>query len=139
MRIALCIAILALLLLSTTKVVYAEDPCSLETLANVMRSLESLSRSYVDTSEAVKYADRLVKLCRQGSYEEASKVFSNLTKVLENLNKSASRRVYEVILYKVSATIFLGSIPIAVYVLLPRAYLWLWYLSRRRWYVVKKK
>ncbi|MCC6055593.1 MAG: hypothetical protein LM583_02840 [Desulfurococcaceae archaeon] len=115
------------------------DPCSLDTISKIVKSLEELSQSYVNVTTAVKPLDELLKACSRGDFEKAVRVYSNVSSEVEKLYTLKESSKIQVLLHKALTTLALVLIPVAVYMLLPRIYLYLWYTSRRRWAVVKKK
>jgi hypothetical protein len=67
------------------------------------------------------------------------RVYGNVSSEVEKLYTLKESSKMQVLLHKALTTLALVLIPVAVYMLLPRIYLYLWYTSRRRWAVVKKK
>lgn len=55
--------------------------------------------------------------------------------VVEKAVKGAGETYSRLLLLKATTVALLASIPIAVYLLLPRAYLYLWFRVRRKWVV----
>lgn len=134
----LLLTLIALATLSNHSVA-SQDPCSPGALSEVVRSLEELSSKFVDVGEAVEYLDQLLKACNGGDVDRASFIYSKLAETLSTLREYSERRFREVIAYRIAYTVFLALLPPLTYILLPRVYLYLWYLSRRRWAVVKRK
>jgi hypothetical protein len=135
----------ALLLLLTALVALAshpavsQNPCSLEVLSEVVRTLEELSSRFVDVGGAVEYLDQLLKACSRGDVGGASSIYSKLAETLGHLREYSRTRFWEVMAYRATYTAALVLVPILTYVLLPRAYLYLWYLARRSWTVVRRR
>jgi len=134
----LFLALIALATLSSSPVA-SQDPCSPEVLSEVVRSLEELGSKFVNVGEAVEYLDQLLKACSRGDVGEASSVYSRLAEALNSLREYSWRRFQEVIAYRVAYTVSLALLPPLTYILLPRAYLYLWYLARRKWAVVRRR
>ena len=134
----LFLALIALATLSSHPVA-SQDPCSPEALSEVVRSLEELSSKFVDVGEAVEYLDQLLKACSRGDVGEASSIYSRLAEALNSLREYSERGFQEVIAYRIAYTVSLALLPPLTYILLPRAYLYLWYLARRRWAVVGRR
>lgn len=136
---ALLLAVLAVVTLLPSPTVGARDPCSPDVLSEVMRSLEELSSKYVNVSDAVGYVDRLLKACARGDEAEADAIYGRLGELLGTLREVSEGRLREVMAYKAALTAAFLSLPPLTYVLLPRVYLYLWYLARRRWVVVRRR
>jgi len=134
----LFLALIALATLSNHPVA-SQNPCSPGALSEVVKSLEELSSKFVDVGEAVDYLDQLLKACSRGDVGEASSIYSRLAESLSSLREYSERRFQEVIAYRITYTVFLALLPLLTYTLLPRVYLYLWYLARRKWAVVRRR
>jgi hypothetical protein len=67
------VKISALALIALVILPQVADPCSLDTISKIVRSLEELSQSYVNVTTAVKPLDELLKACSRGDFEKAAK------------------------------------------------------------------
>lgn len=134
------LAVLALLaLLLSCRSALANDVCSEENLARILKELEYLSDKRVDADGLVREFDVAVRACEGG---ERSKAEEMLTKVSAKVTSllSEAERVFALKLAKtVTEVVSLLLVPVLVYIYLPRVYLSLWYRSRKYWYVVKKR
>lgn len=130
---------IAVLLIVAMIVPQVADPCSPDAISKVVRGLEELSQSYVNVTSAVRYADKWLKACGEGNYTEAVKVYSNVSEEVMRLSVFRDSSRLGMLLYKALTTLVFVLIPIAIYLLLPRVYLYLWYSSKKRWFVVKRK
>jgi len=130
---------IAVLLIVAMIVPQIADPCSPDAISKVVRGLEELSQSYVNVTSAVRYADKWLKACGEGNYTEAVKVYSNVSEEVMRLSVFRDSSRLGMLLYKALTTLVFVLIPIAIYLLLPRVYLYLWYSSKKRWFVVKRK
>ena len=130
---------IAVLLIVAMIVPQIADPCSPDAISKVVRGLEELSQSYVNVTLAVRYADKWLKACGEGNYTEAVKVYSNVSEEVMRLSVFRDSSRLGMLLYKALTTLVFVLIPIAIYLLLPRVYLYLWYSSKKRWFVVKRK
>ncbi len=98
----------------------------------------NLSREGVNVSGVVNDLSSALALIDEGSNEsliKASQILSNASKEINALRAEAPRikLMNDLRLYGTVAV--LASIPILTYFLLPRAYLIMWFRSRRRWLV----
>jgi len=130
---------IAVLLIVAMIVPQVADLCSPDAISKVVRGLEELSQSYVNVTSAVRYADKWLKACGEGNYTEAVKVYSNVSEEVMRLSVFRDSSRLGMLLYKALTTLVFVLIPIAIYLLLPRVYLYLWYSSKKRWFVVKRK
>ncbi|MCX8205512.1 MAG: hypothetical protein N3H31_07680 [Candidatus Nezhaarchaeota archaeon] len=93
----------------------------------------------VDVDELVRLLSSALDLLESGELGEASRVLSELEGMVSELEEEASAIVLEKSIAKYATVAALLSFPVAVYLLLPRAYLYLWYSSRRRWLVTYER
>lgn len=130
---------IAVLLIVAMIVPQVADLCSPDAISKVVRGLEELSQSYVNVTSAVRYADKWLKACGEGNYTEAVKAYTNVSEEVMRLSVFRDSSRLGMLLYKALTTLVFVLIPIAIYLLLPRVYLYLWYSSKKRWFVVKRK
>ncbi|MEM2220635.1 MAG: hypothetical protein QXK24_01145 [Ignisphaera sp.] len=110
-------------------VVYADDLYSefLDLYVEVAR----LAQQGIDVSNLVEK----LKEAHEALTNGRSINLSIIRAEIDNTRHEISRIVLYKNLVKGSAILGLISIPILVYILLPRVYLYIWYKSRRKWVV----
>ncbi|MCS7099818.1 MAG: hypothetical protein RMH84_07200 [Sulfolobales archaeon] len=116
---------------------FAEDPYL--KFYELYRRVADLALQGVDVGELVKLLNSALDLLESGELGEASRVLSELEWMVSELEEEASAIVLEKSIAKYATVAALLSFPVAVYLLLPRAYLYLWYSSRRRWLVTYER
>ena len=104
-------------------------------VGKIVKDLEYLESKGIDVSKLVEQLDRAIKLYENGNRVEAEKILLNISREVVALKSIANDVAIRILITKIATVAALASIPLLVYLLLPRAYLYLWYLSRRRWVV----
>ena len=89
----------------------------------------------VNTTSVVEKLSSAVEAYEHGDSEKAWALLNEARKIVEELEKGAGETYSRLLLLKAATVTLLASIPIAVYLLLPRVYLYLWFRVRRRWVV----
>ena len=84
--------------------------------------------------EKLNYA---IALYEEGSVEEASVLLREVESFIEDMSITASSVYLVNMVKKVVTIIVLAAIPVIVYFLLPRLYLYVWYKTRRKWIVAR--
>jgi len=103
-----------------------------------VRTVRISSRG-VDVCEVLEHLSEVLKLLELGRYGEALEEMGRAEEVLARLEHVAGALVLRVSLAKYGGAAVLASVPLAVYVLLPRVYVYAWYRARRRWVVVSER
>jgi hypothetical protein len=81
----------------------------------------------------------LLKACSVGDIESASKLYQDILTELQYV-KAISRDIYiRVTIYRIVVGGLILLIPIAIYMFLPKIYLYIWYSTRKKWIIVKKR
>uniref|UniRef100_A0A7C4FE87 Uncharacterized protein n=1 Tax=Ignisphaera aggregans TaxID=334771 RepID=A0A7C4FE87_9CREN len=124
----LCILLLAPMLTART------EDLDLEVAILVDRA-SKLHSMGVNTTNVVEKLSSAVEAYEHGDFEKAWAHLNEARKIVEELEKGAGEAYSRLLLLKVATVALLASIPIAVYLLLPRAYLYLWFRVRRKWVV----
>ncbi len=139
--------VIAILLLLTTGISTAYPVHSENTLCDEAKSkmieifkiCVELYRDHVDVSsilDRLNYVDKLIKSGQCSKALDELAELSNNVKILKENAYSIKLR-YELTRYSLVA--FLLSIPVLVYFLLPRLYLYIWYRTHRKWIVEGSK
>jgi len=104
-------------------------------VGKLVKELGYLESSGLNVSSLVEELDKAVKLYYSGERSKALRILQSIEASVSKLKplarEAAARRTME----KAITVAALASAPIAVYLLLPRAYLYLWYRLRRKWIV----
>ncbi len=109
-------------------------------IGSILKDINYLYEKGVNVDELIKKLNQALKLIEEGNKKKAENIISEVKEEITKL-KLIADEVYlrkTIILYSELALIL--SIPILVYLLLPRIYLHLWYKYRREWVIkgVKK-
>lgn len=143
----LCMLIEAVLLSTFVYVVYAESDAKdlvLGRVGELVKRLEVLSRDGVNTSMAEYYINCALAVLNSECYtvECLGWVWSNLTIAEREISRLEDAHPGYVMWrnFSLGATVAgLVTIPIFIYVFLPRLWAYAWYAARRKWIVVEKK
>lgn len=135
--------ILTVILILTTLMVFthtrAEDPCSNNTIMDIVKNLESLYSSYVNISRAIELTHMLITSCDMGNTNSSASLVDEIYKEINRLRRVSGAKYIEVVSSKIAVGISILSMPFLIYFLLPKIYLYIWFKTRRRWLVVKRK
>ena len=104
-------------------------------VGSIIRDLEYLYSKHVDISSIVQELNQAIKLWEQGEKDKALEILKNIKKEIQKLKSIANDIDLQ---YRIVKYIKIGiiiSIPILIYFLLPRAYLYIWYRTRRKWII----
>jgi len=91
----------------------------------------------LDVNIIIEKLNNAVVLSEQGSIEEAKKVLSEVRSLIVDMNAVADSIYFTNILIKGVTVASLVAIPVLVYTLLPRVYLYLWFKSKKKWLVLR--
>jgi len=89
----------------------------------------------VNISSVVEKLDNAVKVYEGGDVEKAWSLLNEVHGMVTELENVADETYFWLMFNRIVTVALLVSIPIAVYFLLPRLYLYLWFRVRRRWVV----
>ncbi|MEM2007536.1 MAG: hypothetical protein QW154_07890 [Sulfolobales archaeon] len=98
-----------------------------------------LSLKGVETGEVEDLLASTINSIESGDYDRALKLMSEVEKHLLVLEREAGFIVLTMNLVKYGTAAVLLSIPLLVYLLLPRLYIYLWYETRRNWVVASER
>ena len=104
-------------------------------VGKLVKELGYLESKGVDVSSLIEDLDKAIKLYEMGERKEALKIIRSIEAEVSKLKAIANEVAMRRTIYKAVTVAALASIPVIVYFLLPRAYLYLWYLPRRKWIV----
>jgi len=133
MKLQLALALVLCAFLYVFGFVYAEN-FDLE-LASLVDRVSKLYSMGVNTTSVVEKLSSAVKAYDSGDFEKAWSLLSEARNMVAELEKGASETYFWLLLLKACIVALLASIPIAVYLLLPRIYLYLWFRAKRKWVV----
>jgi hypothetical protein len=77
--------------------------------------------------------NRAIALYEEGGVEDANMLLSEVNSLIGDMRALADRVYLANMVIKVVTVLVLAVIPLAVYFLLPRIYLYVWYKTRRKW------
>jgi hypothetical protein len=77
--------------------------------------------------------NRAIALYEEGDVEDANMLLSEVNSLIGDMRVLADRVYLVNMVIKVVTILVLAVIPLAVYFLLPRIYLYVWYKTRRKW------
>ncbi|MEM0197284.1 MAG: hypothetical protein QXK66_06580 [Sulfolobales archaeon] len=98
-----------------------------------------LSLKGVETGEVEDLLASTIDSIESGDYDRALKLMSEVERHLLVLEREAGFIVLTKNLVKYGTAALLLSIPLLVYLLLPRLYIYLWYETRRNWVVTSER
>jgi ArsR family metal-binding transcriptional regulator len=127
------IALLLVLALSALPVVQGSD---FDSEVGVL--VEEAGRLYskgVDVAVVIEKLDNAIALYENGRVDEAYAALSEARSMIMDLSSIADRVYYYNTMVKAVTVAVLAVIPIAIYILLPRIYLYVWFKTRRKWIV----
>ena len=132
-----CLALLVLALLHCTlPLVSASSELDSEVGDLVERAGDLYSKG-LDVSVIIEKLNSAVVLSEEGSVEEARGVLSEVRSLVEDMSTVADSVYFTNTLIKGVTVAVLAAIPVLVYTLLPRVYLYLWFKSRKKWLVLR--
>lgn len=98
-----------------------------------------LSLKGIETGKLEELLASAVDLIESGDYSKALEVMSEVEKYLFELESRAGTIMLEKSLVKYGTAVAVASIPLLIYLLLPRLYIYLWYTTRRNWVVASER
>jgi len=128
-----CIALLLVLAMSTPLVVQSSDFDS--EVGVLVEEAGKLYSKGVDVAMVIEKLDNAIALYESGRIDEAYAALSEARSMIMDLSSVADRVYYYNTLVKAVTVAVLAVIPIAIYLLLPRIYLYVWFKTRRKWIV----
>jgi hypothetical protein len=127
------IALLLVLAVSALPVVQGSD---FDSEVGVL--VEEAGRLYskgVDVAVVIEKLDNAIALYESGRVDEAYAALSEARSMIMDLSSVADQVYYYNTMVKAVTVAVLAVIPIAIYLLLPRIYLYVWFKTRRKWIV----
>jgi hypothetical protein len=128
-----CIALLLVLALSALPVVQGSDFDS--EVGVLVEEAGKLYSKGVDVAMVIEKLDNAIALYESGRVDEAYAALSEARSMIMDLSSVADQVYYYNTLVKAVTVAVLAVIPIAIYLLLPRIYLYVWFKTRRKWIV----
>jgi outer membrane PBP1 activator LpoA protein len=132
-----CSVLLIILVLSvyTTPLATTSSELDDSVIGSLVNRASELYSKGLDVSSVVEKLNRAIVLYEENRPEEAARLVEEAGSILNDMSRVADRVYYTNMALKAVTVTALASIPILVYFLLPRAYLYLWFKSRRKWLV----
>jgi len=128
-----CIALLLVLAMSALPVVQGSDFDS--EVGVLVEEAGKLYSKGVDVTMVIEKLDNAIALYENGRVDEAYATLSEARSMIMDLSSVADQVYYYNTLVKAVTVAVLAVIPIAIYLLLPRIYLYVWFKTRRKWIV----
>jgi len=100
----------------------------------VERASELYSKG-LDISVIIEKLNSAIVSYEEGDVNESNRLLGEARSLIENMGTIADNVYFTNIVLKAITVGVLATIPVLVYVLLPRLYLYLWYKSRKKWIV----
>lgn len=101
----------------------------------LIREIELLHGKGVDVSGVIRDLNTALELLEAGRHAEAESILKQIRRDVENLKSTADKVHLYLLTTKLGSVIAIACIPVLVYLLLPRLYLYLWYKTRKHWLV----
>lgn len=136
-RVPLILLILLLSFVSSSIIAACEDPY--ERFLNIYGRVADLALKGINVSRYVVVLNEVLQLLEANKSEEAMKLMSGIEDELKELESRADNIVFARTLSKYATAASILSLPILVYFLLPRLYIYAWFKSRRRWVLVSER
>ncbi|HEU97482.1 MAG TPA: hypothetical protein ENO36_01315 [Fervidicoccus fontis] len=104
----------------------------------VLNKLVYLNSMNVNVTSLVDNLNKALILYQNGNISQAIEIINQIDSNATLLMNQAESIHYKHLVEKYSEVAILLSIPIVIYFLLPRAYAYYWFVSRKRWKVREK-
>jgi hypothetical protein len=104
-------------------------------IAEYIARVRRLEAKNVDTTQVVELINEAVEKYQEEDETRALQILGEVDSLLDSLERSVDQVYYQYVFTKAITVIVLALIPILVYTLLPRVYLYLWFKTRKRWIV----
>lgn len=98
-----------------------------------------LSRKGVEVSQYADPLNEVLRLLEVGDLDDATKLMNLIEANLSRLEARADEIVLMKSVTKYSTVAAILAIPLLTYFLLPRAYVYAWFRSRRRWMIAGER
>lgn len=131
-----CLLVISSLLISllAAPVLCAQEELQGE-IASIMRDLEYLHSKGLEVKPIIEILNKAIETYYEGNIAEAREYLKKARYLVEEL-KPVAETVYLInLLTKVCTAAALASVPLIVYFALPRLYLYLWFVSHKKWVV----
>ena len=133
----LLVSLILLSLVSSPIIMVCENPY--EKFLSMYSRVVNLALKGINVSQYVINLDKALQLLEANKSEEALELMSRVEADLRELESRADNIVLTQTLSKYATAVAILSIPILVYFLLPRLYVYAWFKSRRRWVIVNER
>lgn len=130
---AVALLMLATVSLSMLYTAYSEDFDA--RIVEYVERIAELEAKHVDARNVVDKLNEAVKAFEQGDHARAGLILSEVDTMLADLEEGSQQAYLLHTASKAASVAVLALIPLLVYTLLPRAYIYLWFKTRRKWVV----
>jgi hypothetical protein len=104
-------------------------------IGDLVGRVSELYSKGLNVSDVIEKLNRAIVLYEENRPDEATRLVEEARSLIDDMSRVADRVYYTNMALKAITVTALASIPVLVYFLLPRAYLYLWFKSRRKWLV----
>jgi len=118
-------------------VVLCEDPY--ERFLEMYGRVVNLALKGINVSQYVIALNNALQLLEENRSEEAIELMNRIEANLSELEPRADSIVFSQTVSKYATAAAILSLPVLVYLLLPRLYIYVWFKSRRRWVLVNER
>lgn len=129
------VAAAALIIAAASCIAHAGDAGFDERVASTLAALNTLRGKGVNVDDALVLLDKAVKAAQAGDTAGANGYLSRVEEEVRLLEAGAWSTYIWGSTVKYLTVAVLAVIPVAVYTLLPRLYVYAWYRLRRKWVV----
>lgn len=136
-HVSLILLILLLSFISSTTTVLCEDPH--EKFLSIYDRVVDLALKGIDVHQYVSALNEALQLLESNKSGEAVELMNRIDSDLRELESRAGNIVFTKTLSKYATATAILSLPVIVYFLLPRLYIYVWFRSRRRWVLVNER
>lgn len=129
------ILVIAVLLIAMHFLIIAYSQVIYDEIGSLMRDLEYLHERGVNVSPIVYQLNKAIESYRSGDLESSLSHIHEARALIERYRGEAESIYMSILVMKMVMLIALFSIPLIVYLLLPRVYLYIWFKLHKKWVV----
>jgi len=126
------------LLLALYAVSALSDPLD-DRVSPIIKDLEYLSSRGVDVSNLTRRLDAAIRLYEANRTSEAVSLLDNVSSDVQSLKAAAEEVYLRKTVAKYSLAVFVLSLPLVAYLVIPRVYVYVWFRLHRGWLVERRR
>lgn len=136
LRLVTCMSILlTLLIISLLIPQYVVGKDVYTEVTYFVKDLEDLHSMGVDVGLVIDLLNKAMEEYRRGKVAEAQRYLDEARRIIDELKLVAESVYLKALVVKIATVGSLAVLPVAVYLILPRMYLYLWFKLHRKWIV----